>query len=80
MILKKELIQSPFFPPPRIGNAFCLPDLAFNAVIEPVLNKYSCSMLKRIRELVLIASLTSGGPGRIPLQDFSGWCGDYLDF
>ena len=53
IILKKELIHS---SPPPIGNAFCLPDLAFNAVIELVLNKYSCSMLKRIRELVRIAS------------------------
>lgn len=52
---KKELIHSSF-PPPQIGNAFCLPDLAFNAVIELVLNKYSCSMLKRIRELIRIAS------------------------
>ena len=57
IILKKELIHSPLaVPPPQIGNAFCLPDLAFNAVIELVLNKYSCSMLKRIRELVRIAS------------------------
>lgn len=51
----KELIHSSFSSP-QIGNAFCLPDLAFNAVIEPVLNKYSCSMLKPIRELVPIAS------------------------
>lgn len=36
--------------------------LVFNAAIELALNKYSCSMLKRIRELVLIASLTSGWP------------------
>lgn len=56
IILKKELIHSSFAPHPQIGNAFCLPDLAFNAVIELVLNKYSCSMLKRIRELVRIAS------------------------
>lgn len=55
IILMKELIHSSS-PPPQIGNAFCLPDLAFNAVIELVLNKYSCSMLKRIRELVSIAS------------------------
>lgn len=60
-----------------------MPDLAFNAVIELVLNKYSCSMLKRIRELVGIASLTSGYPGRIPLQDFFFFFfggEDYLDF
>lgn len=52
----EEGVDSQLSFPPQIGNAFCLPDLAFNAVIELVLNKYSCSMLKRIRELVRIPS------------------------
>lgn len=61
-----------------------MPDLAFNAVIELVLNKYSCSMLKRIRELVGIASLTSGYPrqnssARLFFFFFFGG-EDYLDF
>lgn len=57
MIIKagrKERVESELSS--EIGNVFALPGLAFNAVTELGLNKYSCSMLKRRRELVHIAS------------------------